>query len=42
LNVLRRQQNRELAARRQQQASNTAPVAPTDPGNATGPVMAGL
>src|SRR6266852_3587155 len=41
-NALLRQQNRELAARRNQQATNTAQAAPPDPGSPASPVVAGL
>ena len=42
VNALIRQQARERAARRQQQAANPAPAAPSDTGNAGVPVVAGL
>ncbi len=42
INTRIRQQNRELAARRNQQASNSAQAAAPDAGTAAGPVVAGL
>ena len=41
-NALLRQQNRELAARRNQQATNNPQAAAPDTGTAAGPVVAGL
>ncbi len=42
INARIRQQNRELAARRNQQATNSAQAAPPDAGKAADPVVAGL
>jgi len=42
INVRIRQENRELAARRNQQATNSSQAAAPDTGTAAGPVGAGL